>query len=50
MDDDGHSITVHLLNGHDLQKDSGDHHHFSGETSFLNTCFNGLNALSGMYI
>nr|GLL18716.1 vacuolar amino acid transporter 1-like [Ipomoea trifida] len=48
--DDGHSIKVHLLNGHDLQKDGGDDCRSFGSASFLNTCFNGLNALSGIGI
>ncbi|CAH9088841.1 unnamed protein product [Cuscuta epithymum] len=50
--DDGHaSITVNLLNGHEK-------HHaadvfqpkVSGKTSFSKTCFNGINALSGVGI
>nr|GMC73521.1 vacuolar amino acid transporter 1-like [Ipomoea batatas]GME15456.1 vacuolar amino acid transporter 1-like [Ipomoea batatas] len=48
--DDGHSIKVHLLNGHDLQKHGGDDCRSFGSASFLNTCFNGLNALSGIGI
>ncbi|XP_019185879.1 PREDICTED: vacuolar amino acid transporter 1-like [Ipomoea nil] len=48
--DDGHSITVHLLKEHDLQKEAGDHRRSFGSASFLNTCFNGLNALSGIGI
>ncbi|XP_019157107.1 PREDICTED: vacuolar amino acid transporter 1 isoform X2 [Ipomoea nil] len=44
--DDGHSITVNLLDGHKkLHQNPA-----SGQTSFSKTCFNGINALSGVGI
>ncbi|XP_031095905.1 amino acid transporter AVT1I-like isoform X2 [Ipomoea triloba] len=44
--DDGHSITVNLLDGHQKLHQKP----VSGQTSFFKTCFNGINALSGLLI
>ncbi|VFQ69337.1 unnamed protein product [Cuscuta campestris] len=49
--EDAHSITVNLLNGHEKQhRNDVIHRPVPGTTSFSKTCFNGINALSGVGI
>ena len=47
---DGYSVSIPLLLDNDEKQyklGSVDHHPCTGHSSFFNTCFNGLNALSG---
>ncbi|PSS30463.1 Vacuolar amino acid transporter like [Actinidia chinensis var. chinensis] len=50
---DGYSVSIPLLLDNDEKQyklGSVDHHPCTGHSSFFNTCFNGLNALSGVGI
>ncbi|XP_057491498.1 amino acid transporter AVT1I-like isoform X1 [Actinidia eriantha] len=50
---DGYSVSIPLLLDNDEKQyklSSVDHHPCTGHSSFFNTCFNGLNALSGVGI